>query len=196
MCQALSFRGSWIYILTAVIFAGTARQADAQGFISPFYGYNFGGDAGCPQITDCKDKNHNYGAAFGVLGGITGFEAEVSHTNDFFGASSNQSTSVLTFFGNFMLAPRFGPIQPYGVAGVGMMRTRLESAGQDEEENQFAWDAGGGLIGFFNSHIGVRGDARYFHTAEVLDLSRFPNIPIRETKLDFGRVSVAMIFKF
>jgi len=196
MCEALSFRRSWFYILTTVILVGTVRQADAQGFISPFVGYNYGGDAGCPQITDCKDKNVNYGVAFGVIGGLVGFEGEVARTNDFFGASSNQSTSVLTFLGNFMLAPKFGPIQPYGVAGLGLMRTSVESAGQNEDENQLAWDAGGGLIAFFSSHIGVRGDARYFHTVQALDFSKFPDIPIRETKLDFGRFSVAVVFKF
>jgi opacity protein-like surface antigen len=194
--SALAFRRSILYILAALILAGGAHRADAQGFVSPFVGYNFGGDAGCPEITDCKDKRVNYGVAFGALGGLVGFEAEVARTNDFFGASSTQSTNVLTFMGNFMLAPKFGPIQPYGVAGIGLMRTSIESAGQDDDENQVAWDAGGGLIGFFSSHVGVRGDIRYFHALEVLDFSSFPNIPIRETKLKFGRISLAVIFKF
>jgi opacity protein-like surface antigen len=183
-------------VLAALMLVAGARPADAQGFVSPFVGYNFGGDAGCPQITDCKDKRVNYGVAFGALGGLVGFEAEVARTNDFLGASSTQSTNVLTFMGNFMLAPKFGPIQPYALGGIGLMRTSIESAGQDDDENQIAWDAGGGLIAFFSSHVGVRGDVRYFHAFEVLDFSSFPNFPIRETKLEFGRVSVAVVFKF
>jgi opacity protein-like surface antigen len=190
-----TFRRSWLF-LAALILVGSARRADAQGFISPFIGYNFGGDAGCPQITDCEDKHANYGVAFGALGRLVGFEAEVAHTNEFLGASSNQSTNVLTFMGNFMLAPKFGPIQPYGVGGIGLMRTTIESAGQNDDENQVAWDVGGGLIGFFSSHVGVRGDVRHFHAFEVLDLSRFPNLPIREPKLEFDRFSVAVVFKF
>src|SRR5262249_45828692 len=95
-----------------------------------------------------------------------------------------------------MLAPKIGPIQPYGLAGIGLMRTTIESAGQDDDENQVAWDLGGGLIGFFSSHVGVRGDIRYFHAFEVIDFSRFPSLPIRETNLDFGRFSVAVIFNF
>jgi opacity protein-like surface antigen len=196
MHNALAFRRSWICILAALMLAGSVRRADAQGFISPFYGYNFSGDAGCPQITDCEDKHTNWGVSFGALGSVVGFEAELAKTNDFFGASSNQSTDVLTFMGNFMLAPKFGPIQPYGLAGLGLLRTTIEAAGQDEDDNQFAWDVGGGLMVFFGAHVGVRGDVRYFHSVEVIDFSRFPTLPIRDTKLDFGRFSLAVVFKF
>ena len=195
MREVLAIRRS-VYILAALILVCGARQANAQGFISPFLGYNFSGDSGCPQITGCEDKHANYGVAFGALGSFVGFEAEFGHTNDFFGASSVQSTSVLTFMANLMLAPKIGPIQPYGLGGIGLIRTSVESAGQNDDENQIGWDLGGGLIGFFSSHVGLRGDVRYFHAFEILDFSRFPNLPIRETKLDFGRVSAAVVFKF
>jgi opacity protein-like surface antigen len=191
-----AIRRARVHVLTALIVAGAARQADAQGFISPFLGYNFGGDAGCPEITDCEDKHANYGIAFGALGGVVGFEGEFAHTSDFFGDSPREAVTVLTMTGNFMLAPRFGPVQPYGLAGIGLIRTSVESGGQDEDENQIGWDAGGGLLAFFSAHIGARADVRYFHAFQLLDFSRFPNLPIRETKLDFGRFSVAAVFKF
>jgi opacity protein-like surface antigen len=189
-------RRLWIPVVAVVVIIGSARPTSAQGFISPFFGYNFGGDAGCPEITDCEDKHANYGVAFGALGSVVGFEAEFAHTNDFLGASSvNESTDVLTFMGNFMFAPKFGPIQPYGLAGIGLIRTSFESAGEDQDENQAGYDLGGGLMAFFSSHVGIRGDVRYFHAFEVLDLTRFPNLK-QETKLDFGRFSVAVVFKF
>jgi len=199
MNGTLAMRRRWIAVLAALLlflFPGSVRQANAQGFISPFIGYNFSGDSGCPQITDCKDRHNNWGVAFGALGGIVGFESEIARTSDFFGASSNQSTDVLTFMGNFMLAPKFGPIQPYGVAGVGLIRTEANTAGQNNDDNQIGWDAGGGLIAFFSQHIGVRGDVRYFHSFEILDLSKLPELPVTSTKLDFGRFSVAAVFKF
>jgi opacity protein-like surface antigen len=186
----------WLRVVTALVLVGLASRANAQGFISPFIGYNFGGNSGCPEITNCEDKHANYGVGFGALGSFVGFEAELAHTNDFLGTSSNESTDVLTFMSNFMLAPKIGPVQPYGVVGVGLIRTSVESAGQNEDQNQFGWDVGGGLIGFFSSHIGIRGDIRYFHSFQIFDLSRFPNIPIREEKLDFGRFSVGVVFKF
>ena len=198
MREMLPARRLWIPVIAAVALIGSARSSSAQGFISPFYGYNFGGDAGCPEITNCEDKHANYGVAFGALGSVVGFEAEFAHTNDFLGASSAaQSTNVLTFMGNFMLAPKFGPIQPYGLAGIGLIRTSVEGAGEDNDENQAGYDLGGGLIAFFSSHVGIRGDVRYFHAFEVLDLSRFPSLNLnQQTKLDFGRFSVAVVFKF
>src|SRR5262245_6803971 len=196
MRDALALRLSTIAVLAAVMSVGSARRADAQGFISPFWGYNFSGDAGCPAITNCDDKRSNYGVSVGALGGFVGFEAELAYTNNFFGTSATQSTNVLTLMGNFMLAPKLGPIQPYGLGGVGLLRTTVESAGQDEDDNQGAWDLGGGVIAFFNAHIGVRGDVRYYHAFQVVDFSRFPNLPIRDTKLDFGRASIAAVFKF
>src|SRR3954470_24569304 len=134
-------RPRWIFIVSAVLlFLGSGRRANAQGFISPFVGYNFGGDSGCAEITNCEDRHVNWGVALGALGNIVGFEAEFAHTSDFFGATSSQSTSVLTFMGNFMLAPKIGPVQPYGLAGIGLMRTSVDSAGEADDENQIAWD--------------------------------------------------------
>src|SRR5262249_11960962 len=110
--------------------------------------------------------------------------------------TANESVNVLTLFGNFMLAPKIGPVQPYGLAGIGWMRTSADTPGTSNEENQAGWDVGGGLMIFFGSHVGIRGDVRYFHSFQLLDLSRFPNLRINETKLDFGRVAAAVVFKF
>src|SRR6187401_229868 len=108
-----------ILVLCAVLLVAHPRPAAAQGFISPFYGYNFSGDSGCPNVTNCSDKHANYGVSFGAIGSVVGFEAELAFTKDFFGASAAQSTDVFTFMANFMLAPKFGPVQIYGLGGAG-----------------------------------------------------------------------------
>ena len=197
MRDALTVRRFGVHLfIVLLVFVGSARQAHGQGFVSPFIGYNFSGDSGCPQITNCEDKHVNWGVGFGALGSIVGFEAEYARTSDFFGDTPNQSTEVVTFMGNFMLAPKIGPVQPYGLAGVGLIRTAAESLSSDNDENQFGWDAGGGLMAFFSAHVGIRGDIRYFHSFQLLDLSKLPNLPISETKLDYGRFSGAVVFKF
>jgi opacity protein-like surface antigen len=188
-----------LFVLTLTVgFAGLGRTANAQGFVSPFIGYNFGGDAGCAQITNCEDKHANYGVSFGAVGSIVGFEAELAYTNDFFGQSPNQSSNVLTFMGNFMLAPKIGPVQPYGVAGVGLIRTSVSTSSSNQ--NQFGWDGGGGLMVFFSQHIGVRGEVRYYHSFQILNfLNLPPNSPVLGLggqKLDFGRVAAGVVFKF
>ena len=180
------------------LFAGT-RPAHAQGFISPFIGYNFGGDAGCPEITNCQDKRADYGVSIGALGSIVGFEAELGYTKNFFGETVGQTSNVLTLMGNFMLAPKIGPVQPYGLAGLGLIRTSVEGVGTSSDQNQFGWDLGGGLMVFFGQHVGVRGDVRYYHAFQVLDFLNLQNLPIPGlggTKLDYGRAAAAVVFKF
>lgn len=203
MSDSTTRRRSLIAVLAAVfLFAGAARS-QAQGFISPFIGYNFGGDAGCPQITNCQDKRTDYGVSFGALGSIVGFEAELGYTKNFFGETVGSTSNVLTFMGNFMLAPKIGPVQPYGLVGTGLIRTTVEGLGSTttSDQNQFGWDVGGGLMVFFGEHVGVRGDVRYFHSFQALDFLNLPNLPgfnlgLGGQKLDFGRASAAAVFKF
>jgi opacity protein-like surface antigen len=178
------------------LFAGT-RSAHAQGFISPFIGYNFGGDAGCPEITNCQDKRADYGVSFGVLGSIVGFEAEFGYTKNFFGETSNETSNVLTFMGNFMIAPKIGPVQPYALAGLGLIRTSVEGVGTSTDQNQFGWDVGGGLMVFFGEHVGVRGDVRYYRSFQILDFLDLPNLAgLGGQKLDYGRAAAGVVFKF
>jgi opacity protein-like surface antigen len=175
---------------------GAARAASAESFISPFIGYNFGGDSGCPEISNCENKTRNLGISFGSIGNVVGAEAEFSFIDNFFGESPGASSHVLTFMGNFMLAPKFGVIQPYGVIGLGLIKSHAEvSLGGflESDNNHFGWDIGGGIIGYFGEHVGVRGDIRYFHAFEDLEIL---GLPIADTKLDFGRASGGIVFRF
>jgi len=171
-----------------------ASAADAQGFISPFIGYNFGGDAGCREIANCKDKRANFGVSIGTAG-IIGFEEELAYAKSFFGERPGASSSVLTLMSNVMVAPRIGPVRPYALIGVGLIKSRVEaSLGSlaSIDNNNFGWDIGGGLMLMFGP-IGVRGDVRYFHgfqDLEVLGLS------LSDLKLDFGRAAAGVVFQF
>jgi opacity protein-like surface antigen len=183
-------------VLTLMLFLGSARPADAQGFVSPFIGYNFGGDAGCPEITDCEDKNLNWGVGVGSLGAILGAELEFAFIPDFFGDTPGVDNSVFTLMGNVMLAPRFGPVQPYGTAGLGLIKSKIElNVGSliENSNNDFGWNTGGGIFIFFGDHVGIRGDIRYFHAFQALEVL---GIDIGDTKLDYGRVSGALALKF
>jgi opacity protein-like surface antigen len=186
----------FVLVATLVCTAGL-RDARAEGFISPLFGYNFGGDAGCPEITNCKDKAFNWGVGVGALGAILGAELEFAYTDQFFGESPNQDSSVLTVMGNVMLAPKFGPVQPYGLGGVGLIKSAFDftlSGITNEDNNQFGWDVGGGLMIFFSKHFGIRGDIRHYHSFQALKLIGLP-LP-SDTKLDFGRAAGGVVFKF
>jgi opacity protein-like surface antigen len=183
--------------LTLLLSLASASPAPAQNnFVSPFIGFDFGGDSGCPEILDCEDKNVNWGVGVGSLGSVFGAEFEFAYMPSFFGETPGVSSSVLTLMGNAMLAPKFGPVQPYGLAGLGLIKTNTEltlPAFLESSNNHFGWDVGGGLMIFFSQHVGIRGDIRYFHAFQDLEVL---GITLGDTKLDFGRASAAAVFKF
>ena len=179
--------------LTLLISIAGAAPASAQGFVGGMIGYNFGGDSGCPEITNCEDKNFNWAVSAGSLGGLFGFELELAQVPDFFGETPGSDSSVLTVMGNFMLAPRFGPVQPYGTIGIGLIKTDAELSGLfDEGDNNVGWNIGGGLLILIGDHFGLRGDVRYFHAFEALELLGFES----DTKIDYGRFAGGVIVKF
>jgi opacity protein-like surface antigen len=184
-------------VVAVIVGLGLATPSFAQGFISPFIGYNFGGDAGCPEVTTCEDKNLNLGVSVGTLGSVLGAELEFGYANDFFGDTPGLSSNVLTLMGNVMLAPRFGPAQPYALVGLGLIKTHADLNASDlldTDNNHFGWDIGGGLMVFFSQHVGVRGEIRYFHAFQ--DLDGIITFLGESTKLDFGRAAAGLVFRF
>ena len=182
--------------LAALFFCSAARVVSAESFISPFIGYNFGGDAGCPEISNCENKTRNLGVSFGSIGSVMGAELEFSFIDNFFGETPGTSSNVITMMGNLMIAPKFGIVQPYGVVGLGLIKTHAEITAAsllESNNNNFGWDLGGGMIVYVGSHVGLRGDIRYFHAFQDLDIL---GLALGTTKLDFGRFAGAVLFRF
>jgi hypothetical protein len=183
--------------LTLLISIGGAAPARAEGFISPFIGYNFSGDSGCPSISNCEDKNLNWGIGVGAVGGLFGVEAEFGFIPNFFGEVPDTENSVFTFMGNFLLAPKFGPVQPYGTIGLGLIKSHVDltltGLVESDDQNDFGWNTGGGIMIHFSDHLGVRGDVRYFHAFSALEVL---GLNLSDTKLDYGRFSGALLVKF
>jgi hypothetical protein len=172
------------------------RPAAAQGFISPFIGFDFGGDARCPEVTDCEEKSTNFGVGIGTLGPVFGFEEEFNYAKDFFGSSPGYSSSVLTVMSNVIIGPKIPVVRPYFVTGLGLIKSKVEftpTSLLDSSTNGFGWDIGGGVI-VGGEHVGVRGDIRYFHSFKELEILGFSLGG--DTKLDFGRASVGVFFSF
>lgn len=180
-----------------VVLLSAAVPARAQGFISPLIGYDFGGNAGCPQISNCEDKRTNWGIAFGKMGKIGGVEEEFADAKNFFGSVGDQSSSVITLMTNLMIVPALGPVHPYVLGGLGLMKTHVEFTRSDllsTTNNSLAWDIGGGVTVLFTPHVGVRGDIRHFHSFQSFTLP-FVGTTADE-KLNFGRASGALVFAF
>jgi opacity protein-like surface antigen len=185
-----------------VIFIGlfllaAATPSRAQGFISPLIGFDFGGNAGCPEISNCEDKRTNLGVAFGKMGSVLGAEVEFADARNFFGSVGDQSSSVITLMSNIMLVPALGPVHPYLLTGLGLMKTHVEFTQSDllsTSNNSLAWDVGGGVTILFARHVGIRGDIRHFHSTETFTLP-FIGAPTDE-KVNFGRASAALMLTF
>jgi opacity protein-like surface antigen len=195
-------RGSQVGISMAALCVAVlacAVPARADGFVTPFYGYNFGGDSNCPMITGCEDKRANFGVSFGSMGTVFGFEEDIAFAKDFFGTIPNVDNSVFTAMSSLLVGLGKGPVQPYVVAGAGLIRTHtsLNPTQFNADGNSLGYVLGAGVNGYFTRHIGVRGDVRHLQTLQ--DLSLIRNVAAQvfvNQKLDFWRASVGLSLRF
>jgi opacity protein-like surface antigen len=187
-------------VLTLVCTLGVPSLAHAEGFISPFIGLNFGGDASCPLALlaqGCQDSRLNFGVSLGAAGSVFGFEEEFAYARDFFGTAPGLKSSIFTVMSNGMIAPKIGPVRPYLLTGVGLIKTHVDLTAASlltTDNNSFGWDIGGGIMVTIAPHVGLRGDIRYFHSFQDLNLLGFSLGA--SPKLDYGRAAAALNFTF
>jgi opacity protein-like surface antigen len=181
----------------AALLAIAPATAQAQTYLSPFVGYDVGGDAGtCPSLfTDCTDRRTSLGVTLGgLIGGIFGFEEDFGYAPNFFGDSASFSNnSVLTLMSNVVVGVPIPVIRPYASGGIGLIRTsvgfnipNLASA----DDNLLGYDVGGGVMILLPHHIGVKGDFRYFRSVNTMTIF---GISLNNSQLDFSRASIALV---
>jgi hypothetical protein len=182
-----------LFVVAAVLAPGDVR---AQGFIAPFVGFDFGGDSGCQTAGDCEDKNSNIGVSLGRMGGAVGFETDIGYARNFFGEVPGQTSNMLTIMSNFMIIPKIGPVRPYVLAGLGLLKTHVELTAPsllETDNNSFGWDMGAGMMVLFGDHIGVRGDIRKISSFQERTILGFT---LSNEKLSFQRASAALVLAF
>jgi opacity protein-like surface antigen len=176
--------------------------ARADGLIVPFAGVNFGGDAGEDFGAGADAERFNFGVSLGWMGGgVFGFEADFAYSPDFYGETDLGGSGVTSFMGNVLVGVPFGGqqgfgIRPFGLVGIGLLRSDLEEFDDvvGFDNNEVGWNFGGGLIFFFSSHVGIRGDVRYFRTFDAIDFG-FINVA-EEEHIDFARGAVGLVARF
>jgi hypothetical protein len=172
------------------------RQARAQGFIAPFVGFDYGGDSGCQTAGGCEDKNSNIGVAIGKMGNAVGFETDFGFARNFFGDVEGQTSSVLTIMSNLMIIPKIGPVRPYVLGGLGLIKTHVELTAPallETKNSSFGWDMGAGVMVLFGQHIGIRGDIRKISSFQERTIL---GITLSNEKLSFQRASAALVLAF
>ena len=185
--------------MRAVIVAGVLAmlwapvQARAEGYVSPFAGVHFGND----QI----ESKWGWGADAGYMGGgIFGLELDFGWLPNAF--DETVDNHVMDLMGNLIIGIPVGGthgagIRPYFTGGLGLVQTKIASGITDiadTENNDFGFNVGGGVMGFFSNHIGLRGDLRYFRT--VNNESTFDNgLNIDLGGFDFWRGSFGVVIR-
>jgi len=164
---------------------GTAAPAHADVTLTPFLGTLFSGT-----LTNNKVA---YGVSLAGMGkGILGAEFDFSWSPHFVQATTLQNAvTEANMTGNLIVGIPIGgthgaSFRPYVLGGGGLLRSSQKKSDFFEpvKANDFVWDFGGGAIGTFNTHFGVRGDLRYFRS----------NSASNEYK--FWRASAGLAFKF
>ena len=177
-------------VLAAMSVAGSAR-ADG-GFISPYIGFNFGGDsANCLGVNSCEDHRLNFGAAFGTRHGVFGIEEDIGYAPDFFG-TTGEGNGVLTVMTSALFVVPAGPIKPYALIGIGLIRPHFSTGNLSLDQNAIGYDIGGGINLSFAPSVAIRADIRHLHTLQDVTLGGvFSSQP-----LEFWRASAGLTFGF
>ena len=194
----MKFRFSMAAIL-AMILVMPAAPARADVVLTPYVGSLFGGDL--------SGNTAAFGANAAFMGGgIFGAEIGFNYAPEFVKATvNNDDIAQMSLMGNVIVgipvgsSDQAGHLRPYLTGGAGLFRvSSAESQFFDRvTSNDFAVNFGGGVMAFFNDHIGVRGDVRYFRTLTDSDSqSGLDDINFGLGDLNFWKWDVGAAFKF
>jgi hypothetical protein len=179
-----------VLIVSAVVLAGAPIQARADDFANFWIGH---------QATDSTDGGR---AAFGITAGgmgagIFGGELDFGYSPSFFGTENEFGhNTLLNLTGNLMIGIPIGGtrgvgIRPFVRGGAGLIRTQIDGGtlfNVSSSQNQIGWDLGGGVMGFFNDHVGLRGDLTYFRTVTGNTINNLDLGALHFWRLGFGVV--------
>ena len=185
--------------ILAVFLLVPAAPARADVVLTPYVGSLFGGDL--------SDGKAAYGGTAAFMGGgIFGAEFGFNYAPTFIGATvNNEDIAQMSLMGNLIVgipvgsSDQAGHVRPYVTGGAGLFRlTSDESRFFDRiNSNNFGVNFGGGVMAFFNEHIGLRGDIRYFRTLNDTDSETgFDDLDLRLGDLNFWKWDVGAAFKF
>ena len=145
----------------ALVCAPSVARAD--GFVNPWAGVNFG--------SEFANGRAGFGVNAGGMGaGAFGGEVAFGYNPSFFGTENDFGTNTeLDLMANLLIGVPIGGqhgagFRPYVTGGIGLIRTQFDGGTVFDvktSNNDWGWNLGAGAMGFFNDHVGLRGDVRY-----------------------------------
>ena len=183
----------------ALVIVSATHDAAAQGFVSPFVDTTLSS----PSATGSSSKA-GFGMSFGNIGKIVGFETEIGYQPEVIDNSANAlaKSRVFIFSGDVLVGPTIGRIKAYGAVGGGNLNLNVSRVStlvipdpESISNNYFTFNVGGGVMGFFTDHLGVRGDLRYFR-AYGFKIDDLQNVGLALDRFDFWRAGIGFVAKF
>jgi outer membrane protein with beta-barrel domain len=184
----------------AIVLAPMPARAD--GWVAPWIGSSFGSG-----LNTTDNSRGTFGVSAGGMGaGIVGGEVDFGFTPSFFGDNTQfGNNSVLNLTGNVIVGIPIGGtygkgVRPYVLGGGGLIRTSIDRfngiGNPTPASNLFGWDVGAGVMGYFNEHIGLRGELRYLRATHDMNGDAGINtIDLQGNKLHFWRPSIGVVFR-
>jgi len=189
-----------VLVPALLLSALVSAPAAAQTTLTPFAGSTFGGET--------TENRYVYGGVVG-FGSGTGVDIDFGYAPNFFGDTDDPfgdldgKLNITTLMFNIRFGGSKAPgLSPFVSGGAGLMRASISSPGDlfdSLSRNDFALNAGGGLTGYFNGHIGLRGEIRYFRSLQGESGAGGIIIDPRDFDLadfDFWRGTVGLSLRF
>ena len=138
-------------------------------------------------------------ACTGVIGGELGF----GYSPSFFGTANDFGhNTVIDLMGNLILGVPIGGsrgagIRPFVTGGLGLLRTQIDGGtltAISATNNMLGWNAGAGVMGYFNDHVGVRGDLRYTRGFEDVATGNTA-IDLNGNQLHYWRLQLGVVLR-
>jgi opacity protein-like surface antigen len=191
----------------ALTSAAAPAPVSADWLFTPFIGATFGGSANIggegEDFEDEFERKLNYGASLAWMGGgAIGFEVDFAYSPNFFGASPDSDFqlvgdgNVTTLMGNLVVGAPLGGVRPYASGGIGILKSRVDDAGQFFEtidSTDLGFNAGAGIMGFFSDNAGIRADIRFFRSMRDTDPD---GVDLELGQFKFWRGTVGLTLRF
>jgi len=187
------------FIISAAIVIAMPVTARAEGYVAPWVGANWGSG----------NRIDNGRAAFGVSagamgGGIIGGEMAFGYSPSFFGTDNDFGhNTVIDLMGNLIVGVPVGGthgagIRPFVTGGIGLLRTQIDGGtltAVSAKNNMLGWNAGAGVMGYFNDHVGLRGDLRYTRGFEDLATGNTGIDLLGNNQLHYWRLQAGVVLR-
>jgi hypothetical protein len=192
-----------LVVMATVALIGAPTQARAEGYVSPWIAANAGAGFSNGNI-NFDNGRAGFGVNAGGMGaGIIGGEVGFGWSPSFFGTKNDfGDNSVIDLMGNVIIGIPIGGthgpgFRPFATGGLGLLRRQIDGGTLvhvSSSANDFGWNLGGGVMGFFSDHVGVRGDVRYLRSINSND-SSLTNLNFSEGDFHFWRAGIGVVIR-